>query len=79
MAMGSKGLHQQKRDAALTDIPQNSAISKNVTQHRQIYPKTGRQHKRDAARTDIPQIRAFSKNVMRHGQTYPKTGPSAKT
>ena len=37
---------QQKRDAAWTDIPQNRpisknwAISKNVTQHGQIYPKS---------------------------------------
>ena len=41
MAMGSKSLCQQKRDAARTDIPQNWDVSKNVTQHGQIYPKTG--------------------------------------
>ena len=32
---------QKTRDAAQTDIPQKRAISKNVTQHGQIYPKTG--------------------------------------
>ena len=36
---------QQKRDEARTDIPQNWAVSKNVTQHGQIYPKTGQGQK----------------------------------
>ena len=39
--MVSKRLRQPKRDAARTDIPQNWAVSKNVTQHGQIYPKNG--------------------------------------
>ena len=34
-------IRQQKHDAARTDIPQNWDVSKNVTQHGQIYPKTG--------------------------------------
>ena len=59
--MVSKRFCQQKRDAARTDIPQNWAVSKNMTQHAQIYPKNGPSAKRDAARTDIPQNWAVSK------------------
>ena len=33
MAMGSKRLHQRKRDIERIDVPQNWAVSENVTQH----------------------------------------------
>ena len=33
MAMGSKRLHHQKRDIEWVDVPQNWAVSENVTQH----------------------------------------------
>ena len=76
--MVSKRLRQQKRDAARTDIPQNWAVSKNVMQHGQIYPKTEPSAKCDAAWIDICQKQAVSNKVTQHGQIYPKTGQSAK-
>ena len=83
--------HQQKRDAARTDIPKNWAVSKmwcstdiyilknRIRRSMAMGSKSLCQQKCDTARTDIPQNWDVSKNVTQHGQIYPKTGPSAKT